>query len=82
MMTSEEVAKTKWCPLTSLFAYSLKGCATVNRRSDEDGDLIPNDAKCLGSQCMAWRWEIYNGAEAVHQAGDCGFCGMATGAGG
>ena len=81
MMISEEVAKTKWCPLAVVIVRDMYSGAAGNRSNDKNTGLLTG-ARCLGSRCMAWRWEIYNGAEAVHQAGDCGFCGMATGAGG
>jgi len=54
----EDEAKKKWCPQS---------------RVTVDGDRIltnmPNDVmRCVGSQCMAWRWEPLMADEAFKVA--------------
>lgn len=51
-MTTEDEAKTKWCPLVRIsFGRVSDGSAlaAVNRAQD-DG------ISCLASACMSWRW--------------------------
>lgn len=48
---TEEEAKTKWCPHARI-GSSRTGLGSLNREI-QDG-TIP-EARCLGSECMAWR---------------------------
>ena len=45
---TEDEAKTKWCP----FAREASSPGGWNRAVFSDGP----HSKCIGSQCMAWRW--------------------------
>lgn len=68
---TEEEAKTKWCPFARSFYWAgteVNGQAvSVNRYVSEgdEGDGKPHaipttphaDCLCIGSACMAWRWE-------------------------
>ena len=47
-MHTEPEAKTKWCPFVR--EYSNAGC---NRLGGGPAD----NALCIGSACMAWRWQ-------------------------
>jgi hypothetical protein len=64
----EDEAKTKWCPF-SRFAWPHG--ATANR--DEGDDWHPDMAKatrCIGSACMAWRWETEEFEQAIERYED------------
>lgn len=49
---TEEEAKTKWCPHVA--------------RDPRDGNSITFGQCCIGSQCMAWRWEATVGNDRVY----------------
>lgn len=59
---TEEDAKTKWCPFsrvalgwsqdTARRGSGQELAATVNR-----GDNLSGHTECIGSACMAWRWD-------------------------
>lgn len=54
---TEDEAKTKWCPFVRVLLDTpdLKG--TGNRLSSLEADLDnPVQARCIASDCMAWRW--------------------------
>ena len=68
---TEDEAKTKWCPFVRIDFN--QGIAWNNRASNSE---IPDNNKiatCLGSECMAWRWEPH---ERV-PGDDEGYCGLA-----
>lgn len=75
MFVTEEDAKTKWCP----FARATIG--TIKMRASTEAIVVGNrnavtgqaggDARCLGSVCMAWKWNT------VEQMGRCGLAGDA-----
>lgn len=77
---TEEDAKTKWCPFTRLIADN--GGLTANR-----SDSLPDITRCMGSGCMAWRWDAewdFNTAapmgpdyERRAMALRSGYCGLA-----
>lgn len=45
---TEEEAKTKWCP----FAHMFSSSGSFNR-NQFDSPMT----RCIGSQCMVWRWD-------------------------
>ncbi len=67
---TEEQAKTKWCPFARIFPagdfwQSSNGRdMTVLQASLAEGDL-GNLSRCIGSACMAWRWEELGGFERL-----------------
>lgn len=86
---TEEEAKTKWCPFARVGvrwmdsqAESLADLAAIAVNRGENADTR---SRCLGSACMAWRWEPvplrYHGTAVVMQspppAPTDGFCGLA-----
>ena len=62
---TEDEAKTKWCPFTR--------CGEgINRTSDGSVFFKGSVATpCIGSVCMAWRWET------KYQPPISGYCGLA-----
>ncbi|MBK8019807.1 MAG: hypothetical protein IPK20_26155 [Betaproteobacteria bacterium] len=66
MKTTEKEAKTKWCPFTRVLLpvhQSGNRIGTFHKRIADDVDRKhyeeqEADCKCIGSGCMAWRWEV------------------------
>lgn len=68
---TEEEAKQKWCPFARDAESNPAGYTTTN-----------TTAKCIGSECMAWRinrddWSenMSTGARTYHHGGYCGLAG-------
>lgn len=93
---TEEEAKTKWCPHAQSFYWAgseIKGQpVSVNRYVSEGDEVdgkphaIPTtphaDCLCIGSACMAWRWDATTASRKRNlpgsvSTGDEGFCGLA-----
>lgn len=84
---TEDEAKKKWCPFARV-GSSVSGLGSLNRDASPSDDSInglPRRALCLGSACMAWRWQGWRLDEQrdVH-TNECdaagvrvGFCGLA-----
>lgn len=76
---TEAEAKTKWCPFVRQVAVTpgkRESAAIGNRFIDEslaDGGSFHNPvhARCIGSDCMMWRWHD----QGIN--GRCGRCGLA-----
>jgi hypothetical protein len=51
---TEEEAKTKWCPFARVSMAWQSSIGSANRGLTEDEKPLAN---CIGSACMAWRWE-------------------------
>ena len=78
---TEQEAKTKWCPfarVSAVFRYSheenrTNEFAVAYNRSATDS---PVTARCIGSACMAWRWEVK--LKVINSPADeSGYCGIA-----
>lgn len=70
---TEEKAKEKWCPFAR--AASAIGPVAVNRMETsltKDGSIADPDCLCLGSECMAWRWDFTGNTKSI----DSGGCGL------
>jgi hypothetical protein len=72
MMTTDDEARTKWCPFAKVGAVN----AGVNRILDSDAhnatwQEVDRAARCVGSYCMAWQWLDEN----IHYLGYCGLAG-------
>jgi len=69
---TEKEARGKWCP----FARSSDG----NRLGGFTSDF-PLNCLCIGSGCMAWRWEKVADSLALdsgyHDSKTLGHCGLA-----
>lgn len=77
MILTEEEAKTKWCP------EARCGNASGANRSGPQHDFAATPF-CIGSACMAWRWNgespAFPGAgpeDNLNPAGRGGYCGKA-----
>jgi len=79
---TEAEAKTKWCPFARVCLDYGDGpnlvIGPMNRdfanRSTQNIEEAIETSKCLGSACMAWRWQsIDTGGE--HSQGFCGLAG-------
>lgn len=67
-MTDEE-AKTRWCPFASSRILTYRNRTGVNVTviaADNETEQV--NIYCLGSGCMAWRWD---------NDGSGGYCGLA-----
>lgn len=79
---TEEEAKTKWCPMLQVSA-AAGVLGTVSNRSNAFDDNSDRHGRCIGSQCMAWRWDggfpLPNDPPAIreHYRGHCGLAGPA-----
>jgi hypothetical protein len=66
-MKTEEEARKCWCPFTRAAAVDSVGAGRwrliakvppFNRFfHTTDGLIVPDTARCIASECMAWRWE-------------------------
>lgn len=65
---TEDEAKTKWCP----FARISDGEPPTSVNRPEPYGDVPH---CLGSGCMAWRWEVPDPATYKSAPGFCGLAG-------
>lgn len=65
---TEQDAKQKWCPLTREVMYYNPQALVGNR--DHTGSAFP---VCIGSACMAWRWEVSPGS--IGDRMNHGYCG-------
>lgn len=68
---NEDEAKTKWCPFA-------RNQPAINRGGMDF--LHDCDPRCIGSECMAWRWNKDNRQEVGHDeigAPERGYCGLA-----
>ncbi len=53
---TEEEAKTKWCPFANV-GSTTSGLGGFNRFIPPVGSGSDESVRCIGSDCMAWRWE-------------------------
>ncbi len=56
-MLTEDEAKQKWCPFARIGGGQGVDGAAYNRIEHHGGDISHTAAQCIGSACMAWRWE-------------------------
>lgn len=64
MNVTEAEAKTKWCPFArGSFVMVGNSPASVNRNLSGEAS---SGASCIGSDCMAWRWNAFMRSNRVH----------------
>lgn len=77
---TEDEAKTKWCPFARVGSFAT-GLGSINRGAHADGivrrSTLPDEAMCIGSACMAWRWLSEQPIRRGVVARTDGFCGPA-----
>jgi len=79
---TEEEAKTKWCPYARL-GSSTSGLGGFNRFISPAREADFDGTRCVGSACMAFRWDFKTAARKSDFPGsastsDGGFCGLAS----
>lgn len=69
---TENEAKTKWCPMTR---YRTVKSSKLHQDTVGMSNLPTGTGKCIGSDCMAWRWKPREVPlnEKYHE----GYCGLA-----
>lgn len=65
-MVNEDEARHRWCPFVRIGVASSGGF--YNNRGVRAPTVEQLNVKCLGAQCMAWRWN----------SPMTGYCGRAT----
>lgn len=79
MIVTESEATAKWCPHSRVFTLQEGREDTMTSAGTNrfENGALPKGSRCLGSQCMSWRWEhtpIYGLAPSDPPRG---FCGLA-----
>lgn len=65
MIVTEKEAATKWCPHARTIGFHPMGTLVVRNRTtavsdptvDQQTREAPPACRCIGSRCMAWRWD-------------------------
>lgn len=58
-LSTEEKAKQRWCPLARYSQESRPWKRAINRWiGKSDMTLNPEPARCIASDCQAWRWRV------------------------
>ena len=76
MLLSERAARQCWCPFARVLCSAQYAMAGVNR----DGSGMDPHSRCIGSECMAWRWKEDPGPQPPNapERDDRGWCGLAV----
>jgi hypothetical protein len=75
MLTTEEEAKTKWCPevRTGLVAGMAVNYHIGGTMGGPHAGEVHEETRCVASGCMMWRW--YDSAGRAPRRGFCGKAG-------
>lgn len=82
-MLTETEAKTKWCPFARVATQYADGKPINRVGSDSEESPVPviemifDESKCIGSDCMAWRWKTSLPTSFVPKPTSTGHCGLA-----
>ena len=83
-MTTEKEAASMWCPFIRHEDPDVKGGSWNRGRQegnpanvDADGSPGSYACNCIGSRCMAWRWD--NKLPPADKHGHCGLAGPVGG---
>ena len=81
---TEEEAKTKWCPFARVITVHtaegmIVGPGNRTEICGEDHFTKPMGSFCIGSACMAWRWDENEPVPFTDetQPPNGGYCGLA-----
>ncbi len=81
---TEDEAESKWCPFSRFQSRLDEGGANRWKQDappDEPYALNPVPCRCIGSACMAWRWEREQINECsprmTRRSETDGYCGLA-----
>ena len=70
---TEDEAKIRWCPFANVSDRPDGPIAGANRWP---GNSFANHSCCIGSACMAWRWETTE-HDGIPRETIYGYCGLA-----
>lgn len=59
-LLTEDEAKERWCPFARYAVVSKHVVSAAGNRFGDDVvplDMNPKQSRCIGSACMAWRWQ-------------------------
>lgn len=73
-MLTEEEAKTKWCPMARVPAFTVDG--SIVGSFNDPQEQQSGAARCLGSGCMMWRPALAWTPPGARESGG-GYCGLA-----
>lgn len=78
---TEDEAETKWCPFVRTVVVGIDSeiIGPFNRDDTTPGrtqDIIER-ALCIGSTCMAWRWDVGDDEKVIPERSLDGHCGLA-----
>jgi hypothetical protein len=68
---TEKEAKSKWCPMTRFHVVENSPLTVYSNRDEND---LPT--RCMGSECMMWRWKTPLSADIDGNYYSNGFCGL------
>jgi len=72
---TEEEARKKWCPFTRALWDGAGANRVTTTTPTADSVGKDSDNKCVGSECMAWRFRTWQGPDGERAQG--GWCGLA-----
>ncbi len=72
---TEDEAKTKWCPhAVAIFErVKIEYGVTYREFSARTDRQVPENGRCIGSACMAWRWNFSPKSQEIVDAIDASF---------
>ena len=77
---TENEAKTKWCPHARVTTYAMDDGPGMTATNKTSGGAIRDGARCIASQCMAWRWRLEYTPAPIPELYDVQILSVTTGA--
>ena len=76
VVMTEDRAATKWCPFSRVAL--VQGMAANRTATMGTGGYadVQEETRCLGSGCMAWRWDQVVPSSPSLSEGHCGLAGQ------
>lgn len=72
---TEREAAALWCPFARLYGYEGSSLNRQNGGAQRGQPL--QDAHCIASKCMAWRWFEPADGQFTKETAGTGYCGLA-----